>query len=69
LGAALADATGLGIERLRPFIVYINGAAWDAATQAVLAARCGGSMAIDPDRFLDLMAAGIEAAMREESTS
>ena len=60
-GVALARALGCTVDEAHRMILYVNGAAWDAATQAVLSSLNEGAIKIDVDLYLDLMAAGMHA--------
>lgn len=52
-------------RRLAPLLVFINGAAWDAAAQAVLAALAGARLKLSVNRFFDFATAGMLSALRE----
>ena len=61
--SALARCLNCKHRAIAPLIVFVNGAAWDAAAQTILAAQVGVSLALDLERFLDLASAGLRGAI------
>jgi hypothetical protein len=59
IGKTLARSVRRDFRLLAPFIVFINGAAWDAAAQALMAAASGIRMKLDVEAFLDFATAGL----------